>query len=281
MTTTSAKLGILAGGGTLPRRLVEACRDAGRPVFVVAFNGHAAAETVDGVAHQWVRLGAVGAALTALRDAEVEELVMAGPVRRPSLVELRPDVTAAKYLARGLLRRGDDGLLRGIVRGLEEEGFRVVGADDLLAPLLAPEGALGKVALDGDQAADVERGLAVAQALGQVDVGQSVVVQEGLVLAVEGAEGTDAMIARAGTLRREGAGGVLVKTAKPGQERRADLPTIGPATVEAAIAAGLAGIAVEAGACLVVDRAATVAAADAAGLFVVGVSVAGRATPAA
>ena len=218
-------------------------------------------------------MGAVGMALAALREAGVEELVMAGPVRRPSLAELRPDTTAAKYLARGLLRRGDDGLLRGIVKGLESEGFGIVGADDLLRPLLAATGPLGRLGPDDDAAADIDRGVTVARALGRVDVGQAVVVQEGLVLAVEGAEGTDAMIARAGPLRREGSGGVAVKIAKPGQERRADLPTIGPATVAAAAAAGLAGLAVEAGACLVIDRTATVAAADDAGLFVVGITV--------
>ncbi len=266
-------LGILAGGGTLPRVLVEACRTAGRESFVIAFKGHAAEQTVAGdVAHKWVRLGAVGRSLAALRAAGVEELVMAGPVRRPSLLELRPDAAAAKYLARGLLRRGDDGLLRGIIGLLEDEGFRVVGPDDVLKPLLAPAGPLGTARPDEGAHADITRGRAVAKALGGADVGQAVVVQEGVVLAVEAAEGTDGMVQRAGTLQRAGPGGVLVKVVKPGQERRADLPTIGPATVATAAAAGLAGIAVEAGGCLVVERDETVAAADAAGLFIFGMA---------
>lgn len=268
------KLGVLAGGGSLPRMLIDVCQAQGRDVFVIAFEGHAEpAILAGGVAHQWVRLGAVGTALSALRDNDVEELVMAGPVRRPSLLELRPDATAAKYAARGLLRRGDDGLLSSIVGSLEDEGFRVVGADDLLKPLLAGRGPLGALEPDEVALADIERGVEVAAALGRVDVGQAVVVQEGLVLAVEGAEGTDQMIARAGTLRRDGAGGVAVKIAKPGQERRADLPTVGPATIAAVAAAGLSGLAVEAGGCLVVDRADTIAAADAAGVFVVGITV--------
>ena len=266
-------LGIVAGGGVLPRMLVDACRAAGRECFVIAFKGHAAEATVAGdVGHAWVRLGAVGRALAALREAGVGELVMAGPVRRPSLLELRPDATAAKYLARGLLRKGDDGLLRAVVGFIEDEGFRVVGPDDVLAPLLVPAGPLGKVEPDDGGRAAMARGCAVARALGGADVGQAVVVQEGMVLAVEAAEGTDAMVERAGLLRRDGAGGVLVKLAKPGQERRVDLPTIGPRTVALAAAAGLAGIAVEAGGCLVIERDKVVAAADAAGLFIVGLA---------
>ena len=268
----AAKLGILAGSGELPLFLVDACRASGRPVFVLGFQGAADPQRLGDAPHAIVRLGAAAEGLRILRENGVEELVMAGPVRRPSLASLMPDWRAAKFFARiGLRALGDDGLLSAIIKELELEGFRVVGIESILGGLLAPKGPLGRIEPDDQARADIARGLEVARALGALDVGQAAVVQQGIVLGVEAADGTDALIARAGSLRREGLGGVLVKIAKPGQERRADLPTIGVRTVEAAAKAGLRGIAVEAGAALVVDRAAVAAAADGAALFVLGV----------
>jgi len=267
------KLGILAGAGELPLRIIEACRAAERPYFVLAFQGSADPAVVAGEPHAWVRLGAAGEGLRLLRENGVEELVMAGGVRRPSLLQLRPDWRTAKFFARVSYRAlGDDGLLRSVIRELEEaEGFRVVGADSLLGPALAPEGPLGRHAPDEAAQHDIALGFRIVHALGALDIGQAVVVQGGLVLGVEAIEGTDALIERCRGLRRDGPGGVLVKGTKPGQERRADLPTIGPRTVTAAEAAGLRGIAVEAGATLILDRDAAIAAADRAGLFILGV----------
>jgi hypothetical protein len=267
------RLGIVAGAGELPRRIVEAARALDRPFFVLAFEGIADPDLVEGLPHAWVRLGAASEGLRLLREAGVGELVMAGAVKRPSLASLRPDWRAAKFLARvGLRALGDDGLLRAVIRELEEEGFRVVGVEDFLPQALAGEGVLGRI--DPDEAArtDIEHGIRVARILGALDIGQAVVVQHGIVLGVEAAEGTDALIARAQALRRPGGGGVLVKLAKPGQERRADLPTVGLRTVEAVAAAQFAGIAVEARSTVLVEGAVRVAAAvDAAGLFLVGV----------
>ncbi|MEK9967365.1 MAG: UDP-2,3-diacylglucosamine diphosphatase LpxI [Rhodospirillaceae bacterium] len=266
------KLGILAGGGPLPGHLIEACRASGRDVFVIAFEGQADPDVIGDVPHAWVRLGAADDALGRLRDAAVEEIVMAGPVRRPTLKELRPDRRAAKFLARGLLNKGDDGLLGAIVRTLEEEeGFRVVGADTVLGDLRAPDGTFGQHAPDPDALEDIAHGVRVLAQTGPLDIGQAVVVQQGIVLGIEAAEGTGGLLARCGVLRREGRGGVLVKLPKPGQEIRADMPTIGPDTVSGAVEAGLVGIAVASGNTLVIDRPALAAAADAAGLFVVGI----------
>jgi UDP-2,3-diacylglucosamine hydrolase len=269
----AAKLGIVAGAGELPVRIVEACRAAERPVFVLVFAGIADPARFDEVPHATVRLGAAGEGLRLLHENGVEELVMAGVVTRPSLKSLMPDWRAAKFFARvGARALGDDGLLRAIIEELEGEGFRVVGVDNVLGGMLAALGPLGAIKPDETAERDIARGVEVARALGALDIGQAVVVQQGIVLGVEAAEGTDALIARCGNLRRDGPGGVLVKIAKPGQERRADLPTIGPATVAAAARAGLRGIAIEAGACLLIDRAALIAAADNAGLFVSGVA---------
>jgi DUF1009 family protein len=228
---------------------------------------------VRGVDHAWIRLGAAGAAIDRLRRAKVEELVMVGPIKRPSLAELRPDLRTAHLLAKiGGRALGDDGLLRAIVGVLEAERFRVLGVDEILQDLLATTGVYGALAPDDQARSDIERGVAVVRALGRQDVGQAAVVQQGIVLGVEAAEGTDALLDRCAALRRAGPGGVLIKIKKPGQEQRVDLPTIGPGTVAGAAAAGLRGIAVEAGGALVVDRPGVVEAADAAGVFVVGIA---------
>ncbi|MBO6783162.1 MAG: UDP-2,3-diacylglucosamine diphosphatase LpxI [Alphaproteobacteria bacterium] len=267
------KVGILAGGGPLPGYLVDACRSSGRDVFVIAFEGQADPRVVEAAPHAWVRLGAAGEALDRLRAEAVEEIVMAGPVTRPTWRELRPDRRAAKFLGRGLLNKGDDGLLGAIVRALEEEeGFRVIGADDLLDDLQATAGPFGAYGPDEDSTADIEQGVRVLHTTGPLDIGQAVIVQQGIVLGLEAAEGTRGLIERCAGLRREGRGGVLVKLPKPGQETRADMPSIGPETLRAAAASGLAGIAVATGATLVFERDEVVRLADEHGLFVVGIA---------
>ncbi|MEQ8586214.1 MAG: UDP-2,3-diacylglucosamine diphosphatase LpxI [Thalassobaculaceae bacterium] len=261
-------LGILAGGGSLPRRIAETARDAGRPVFVIAFDGQTDPATVDGLPHAWMRLGATTKTLQALHAAGCGEVVMAGPMKRPALSSLGLDLRSTAAIARAGARVfGDDGLLSLIVEEMERDGFTVIGIEDVLGGYLAPSGTLTAIAPDDRALADARRGIATLSILARADIGQAVVVQEGLVLAVEAVEGTDAMIARAGSLRREAAAPVLIKGRKLGQNDRVDRPTVGPATVAAAGAAGLAGIVIEAGQTLIVDRPATVAAADAAGLF--------------
>ncbi|MGH7039389.1 MAG: LpxI family protein [Stellaceae bacterium] len=267
----TARLGIVAGSGELPRRLIEACRALGRDVFVLALTGEAEPAAVAGVPHAWCRLGAAARGLALLHAHGVDDLVLAGAVRRPSLAALRPDWRAARFFARvGVRALGDNGLLSAVVKELEREGFRLIGAEALF-DALAPPGPLGAHRPDCQAEADIARGIAVARALGALDVGQAVVVQQGLVLGVEAIEGTDALLRRVAALRREGPGGVLVKLKKPGQEERVDRPTIGPTTLALAAESGLCGIAVEAGATIVLDRAAVVRAADASGLFIVGV----------
>lgn len=268
----SPTLGIIAGGGALPGRVAAAARAAGRRVFLLGLEGFADPAVLAPHPHAFVRMLAGGRILETLRAHQCRDIVLVGPVRRPSLLDLRPDAEGARLLARigRAAFAGDDGLLAAVIRVLGEEGFRVIGAQDVLSQALAPAGLLSRVAPDAVAMADITRGIAVARALGSVDVGHGCVVQQGVVLAVEAAEGTDAMLARCASLARPGRGGVLVKLVKPGQDRRIDLPAIGPETVRAAAAAGLRGIAFEAGATLLADRAASLAAADAAGLFLLG-----------
>src|SRR5207248_2043693 len=164
-------LGIVAGNGALPRRLIENCRAAGRPVFVLALEGEAGQATVAGVPHAWCRLGAAAAGLDLLHANAVTDLVLAGGVRRPSLSALRPDWRAAKLFARiGYRALGDDGLLSAVVKELEHEGFRVVGADQLLDRTLVPEGSLGQLRPDRQAQADIDRGASIARTLCTLDV---------------------------------------------------------------------------------------------------------------
>jgi len=265
-------LGILAGGGTMPGRVAAAARAAGRPVFMVGLEGYAEPAVLAPYPHALVRLGAAGRILELLRANACRDLVLVGPVRRPSLLHLRPDAEGAKLLARvgRAAFAGDDGLLKAVVRVLGEEGFSVVGTLEFLSEVLGPRGLLTTTAPDAQALSDITRAVAVARVLGAADVGQGCVVQQGLVLCVEAIEGTDAMLQRAGVLRRPGVGGVLVKLVKPGQDRRADLPTIGHATIRAAADAGLRGVAFEAGGTILAEREASVAAADRAGLFLLG-----------
>ena len=269
---TGAALGILAGGGPFPGRVAQAALNTGRAGFIVGFDGFAEAAVIGGFPHAFVRLGAAGQMLQLLRNRGCRDLVLVGPVRRPSLLTLRPDAEGLRIVARigRAAFAGDDGLLAAVVRVLAEEGFHVIGAHEILAEALAPGGLLGCAQPDAQAASDIARGVDVVRALGGVDVGQACVVQLGCVLAVEAVEGTDLMLARAAGLAQPGPGGVLVKLVKPGQDRRADLPTIGPRTVEGAHAAGLRGVAFEAGGTLVTDLAACVAAADRLGVFLLG-----------
>ena len=235
----SSKLGIIAGRGDLPVLILNSARAAGRPVFVLALEGQTDPALLEGVHHAWIPLGAVGRGIDILKDAEVCDVVFAGGVHRPSLLRLGLDARAARLMAKlGKAALGDDKLLSVIIREVESEGLRVIGADAILMDLLVPEGVLGRHTPDEMAEADIARGAAVARALGALDIGQAVVVQQGVVLGVEAIEGTDALLERAGIVRREGPGGVLVKMKKPGQERRADLPTIGVSTVRSAVAAG-------------------------------------------
>lgn len=268
------KLGILAGGGVLPKQLVEVCQESGRECFVIAIKNNADPELVASVPHRWAELGAVGKIIAALKGAQVKEVVMAGLVARPSWQDVKPDWRGFKMLPRLLAGgQGDGKVLSIVIEELEVEGFRVVGVEDVLVEVLTPLGPLGRHRPDSIALSDIERAIEVGLALGNVDVGQAVVVQQGIVLGVEAIEGTDALLARCSKLRRKGAGGVLLKLKKSGQDSRVDLPAVGPDTVTKAMQAGIRGIAVEEGASLLIERPRIVSDADLAGLFVTGVKV--------
>ena len=177
---------------------------------------------------------------------------------------------AAKVLARAGASSvmGDDGLLKAVIAQIEELGFKVVGPDTFLKEGVDKVGILGRFSPDELARADIERGIHILNTLGPVDVGQAVIVQDNIVIAVEAVEGTDAMIERSRAFRRDGPGAVLIKLPKPGQEKRVDLPTIGPRTIERMYAAGIRGVAFDGSNTLFIDRDATITLADQHGLFV-------------
>ncbi len=278
MTAPLPKLAIIAGGGTLPLKLAEVCQETARPYVIVALKGWAD-DAVNAHPHQWCHLGETGGLIKFLKQESVREVVLVGNVQRPDFKSIRIDWGGAKLLPKILLaaRHGDDALLRVLVDSFEAEGFKVVGAHDVMEALLIERGSLGTISPDEEAAADIEKARAVVRAMGALDIGQGAVVANGLVLAVEAAEGTDAMLERVAGLRAEIRGsediraGVLLKMPKPIQERRIDLPTIGQKTLIGAAAAGLKGVAVAAEGALVIDREAVATLADKLGLFVVGI----------
>lgn len=266
-------LGVIAGNGRLPFEVLRAARERGLDVAVAAIEGNTDADIESHATgpFTWLAAGELERLIAFLKGSGAREVIFAGGVTKPELLRdpaaLRPDARALGLLAR-LVDRGDDAILRAVAAELESEGLRVVASTVHLGDRLTPAGPLTPCPLDPRMSSDLALGLRVAHGLGLHDVGQSVVVKEGTVLAVEAVEGTDLVIRRGAELG--GAGAVVVKAAKPGQDLRFDVPAIGPATIEVARAAELAAIGLEEGRTIVLERERTLEAAERAGIAVVG-----------
>jgi DUF1009 family protein len=270
-------LAILCGGGEFPLEVARAARASGREPFLVGVVG-SSDPAIEAFPHVWAHMGQIGKILSALKERAIADIAFVGAITRPEFAELRFDWGALKRapeLAQ-LFRGGDNRLLVGVAGIFEREGLRVVGAHEIAPQLLAPMGAIGVRAASSEAEADARVGAALLAALSPFDAGQGVVVAGGRVIAIEGAEGTDAMLARVAELRAsrrlrfQGPAGVFVKAPKRDQDLRLDMPTVGPKTIEAARSAQLRGVALAAGRVLIADRQALSRAADEAGLFVVG-----------
>jgi len=276
----SSPVGLIAGGGAMPFAVADSLIARGLAPVLFALKGACDPLAVERYRHHWISVGQVGRAEKLFRAENCRELVFIGTLVRPGLSEIRLDWTTLRIMRRVLaaFRGGDDHLLSGIGRILEQDGFRMVGIRDVAPDLLVPQGYLTRSAPDANALNDIARGREVLAALSPFDIGQAAVVIDGHVVAVEDIEGTDGLLARVVRLREEGrirardGRGVLVKAPKSGQDLRFDLPTIGPRTIEGAQAAKLAGVAIVAGNTLVVEPQAMIEKADAAGLFVMGLS---------
>lgn len=275
----SSPVGVIAGGGAMPFAVADSLKARGIAPVLFALRGACDADRVERFRHHWISVGQLGRATKLFRSEGCRDLIFIGTLLRPALSEIRLDWGTIRVLGRifAAFRGGDDHLLSGIGRILEQDGFRMVGIRDVAPDMLMPEGSIARAAPDAASTADIAKGREVLAALGPFDIGQAVVVINGHVVAVEDIEGTDGLLARvarlreAGRIRAKAGRGVLVKAPKSSQDLRFDLPTIGPATVEGAAAAGLAGIAADAGNTLLAEPEQMIAAADRAGLFVTGV----------
>ncbi|MFN3352061.1 MAG: UDP-2,3-diacylglucosamine diphosphatase [Brevundimonas sp.] len=277
MSAHPSKLGLIAGGGDLPLKVAARCEEEGREVFVIRLAGFADPHLIR-YAGADLGMAEIGGILSALKRERCGAVCFAGNVSRPDFKSLKPDFKGATLLP-GIVAaatKGDDALLRKILSIFEGEGYAIEGADDILGGEMLPAGPLGRVSPTADQLADLKKALHVAEKAGELDIGQGAVVVDGLVLAVEAQEGTDAMLTRTAGLPADLRGsqdarkGALGKAPKPIQDLRVDMPVMGPRTVELAAAAGLAGVGGVAGRLILIDRDAIVEAADRLGLFVWG-----------
>ncbi len=271
---------IVCGGGSFPQAVAEAVMRSGRRPVMFGIRGWADPRVVQQYTHQWIALGQAGRFFRLAQAERCHDVLFIGTLLRPPLTQIRLDWQTIRLMPRiaRSFRGGDDGLLSGIARLLEEGGLRIVGLKDVAADILAPEGVMGRRQPSSRDRADIARALAIIAAIGPFDVGQAAIVANNNVLAVEAAEGTDNLLLRIAELRGQGrvtashGVGVLVKAPKPGQDRRFDLPAIGLQTVANAARAGLAGIAVVAANTIIADAAEVVAAADRADMFLIGVA---------
>jgi len=274
----SSPVGLIAAGGVMPFAVADSLAARGIKPVLFALKGACDPSGVARFRHHWISVGQLGRAVKLFRSENCRDLVFIGTLVRPALSEIRLDWGTLRVLGRvwAAFRGGDDHLLSGIGRILEQDGFRMVGIRDVAPDLLMPEGCITRAAADESAVADIARGRELLRALSPFDIGQAAVVIDGHVVGVEDIEGTDGLLARVARLRAEGriraraARGVLVKAPKSGQDLRFDLPTVGPRTIEGAAKAQLAGIAIVAGNTIVVEPQAMIEAADAAGLFVTG-----------
>jgi UDP-2,3-diacylglucosamine hydrolase len=265
-------LAIVCGGGSLPFVVADAALAQGRRVLLFPLRGFADPLRVEAYPHHWARLGELGRFCRIARREGCREVVFIGSAVRPALRHLWPDFGAIRILPRiiRMFAGGDDHLMSSVIKVFEDRGFRPLGAHDIAPEILLPAGALGDFEPSERQRQDIELGFSLLRATGTFDVGQATIVAGNHVLAIEGADGTDEMLSHVADLRRRGriraGGGVLIKAPKPNQDRRVDLPTIGPQTVEGAVRAGLGGIAGSAGSVMVAEAERVRMAADRAGI---------------
>ncbi len=278
-------IAIICGGGSFPGAVAEAIVRRGRQPVMFGLKGWADPEIIQRYTHHWIAIGQVGRFFRLARAEQCREVLFIGSLLRPPLTQIRLDWQTIRLMPRivASFRGGDDRLLSGIANVIEGAGFRIIGLHDVAPDVFMPKSVLGRCQPSERDKSDIARGMRLIAALGPFDVGQAAVVANDHVLAVEAAEGTDNMLARIADLRRLGrvtapiGVGVLVKAPKPGQDRRFDLPSIGPKTIESVARAGLAGLAVAAGSTIIAESASVVALADREGIFVAGVDEAGAA----
>jgi UDP-2,3-diacylglucosamine hydrolase len=269
MSADAKVIGLISGGRQFPVLVARGIKAAGHRLVVAGFAGHTNPEVypLADVSRE-LKLGQVSKLIEFFKQNQVEEAMMAGSINKPGVMDIRHLDARAVKLVFALKGKGDDAILRAFTALLEGEGIRIVPPQAYAPGLMAPPGVLTRRAPDDRELSDLRAGARVARELGRLDVGQCVVLREGIVAAVEALEGTDAAIRRGCELG--GAGCVVVKVVKPGQEERADLPSVGLDTVQLMAKGQATCLGVEAGKSLFFDLESTVALADKAGIAIVG-----------
>ena len=268
--TETDKIGIIAGGGQFPLLFAKAAHSQGLKVYAAAHQGETDKALVDHVERlQWVKLGQLGKIISFFKQERIKKTVFIGSITKTNIFrDVRPDLKGLGLWNKINIKQ-DDAILRAVADRLEKDGIEVVASTGYVPELLFPKGILTKKKPTKDQMVDIIYGWGIARSLGNLDIGQCVVVRNQTVLAVEAIEGTDATILRGGTLGKEKA--VVVKLRKPKQDLRFDLPAIGMKTIDSMKEVKASVLAVEAEYALFFDRDAVIQAADNAGIVIVGV----------
>lgn len=271
------RIALIAGGGALPQLVAQSAVEQNKPVFIVALRGITDPNWIADYPHAWIGIAQIGRLYELFKSENITKALMAGHVKRPSFGELIPDWTGWKTLRRLQSRHlhGDDSILSFLASEIEQQGVQMIGADSVYRDGVMPAGVLTRAQPSKDNWADIHYAVPVIQDWAEKDLGQSIVVQQKMILGIEAIEGTAALIERCGIYRRSGHPPVLVKIKKPQQDRRLDLPTIGIDTVRQAAMAGYGGIAVEAGNALFLQAPQAVEEANRHGLFIVGIDISG------
>jgi DUF1009 family protein len=268
-----SRIALIAGNGNLPEKIILYFLKSKKDIFVILIGDTPPPPSIDKVPHAIINIGLIGKCLSTLRKENITDIVFAGGLQRPKIKTLRLDtagvrlatkITTAKFI-------GDNSLLSLIIKFFETEGFNIIGVDKILPDILMPKGIIGKIKPNNTEIKDILAGSKIAKDIGNLDIGQSVIIQDGIIIGVEAIEGTDELIKRCGKLQRGGKGGILVKMKKPNQDDRIDLPTIGTKTIEYAHDNGLSGIAIEAESSIIIDQELVAKTADKLGIFVIGI----------
>ena len=272
METKIPKLAIIAGNGSIPFYLIEECNKIGREYCLIIIEGHGKELSEKYDPDYTVSLSKMGRAVKFVKSIGIKHILMVGAIKRPSLKNIIPDLWTAKFLATINSKvSGDNSVLSKLTRALENEGFIIISPEEILPNLLCPKGLLGKFKANEQNKKDILTGFKIAKIIGANDIGQSIIIENGLVLAVEAAEGTDNMIKRSLLLKKEKIGGVLIKVIKPMQDKRIDRPVVGINTIKAVKDAGLAGIAIESNEILILNYNDVISYADKESLFIEGI----------
>ncbi len=272
METKIPKLAIIAGNGSIPFYLIEECNKIGREYCLIIIEGHGKELSEKYEPDYIVSLSKMGRAVKYVKNIGIKHILMVGGVKRPSLKNIIPDLWTAKFLTTISSKvSGDNSVLSKLTKALEREGFIIVAPEEVLPNLICPKGTLGKVKPNQQNNEDISTGYRIAKIIGANDIGQSIIIENGLVIAVEAAEGTDRMIKRSLNLKKEKKAGVLIKVIKPMQDKRIDRPVIGIDTIKAVKKAGLDGIALESNEILILNYSDVILYADEEGLFVEGI----------